>query len=200
MNPRKSHGTTLVAVQTKTHIALATDSLVSGGDYPISATLSVKLYKLAPKLYMAITGDMAVARTLATLLEQMLTDNSDWLLVLNGFYITLRAWAEKEGDPVHRGIAKSLLAKDALWAAGLIIHPTGIFHVFSTGEFDPVEQPVFGDGCGGNYAEGAARALLKTRPKWSAGRIAKEAVRIAANSTVYANDVANVITVRRSVK
>jgi len=200
MKERKAHGTTLVAVKTKNHIALATDCLVSAGDYPISITHSVKIYRLAPKLYMGVTGDVAVASVLAMLLETTLKENTSlsWKIVLSGFYTTLRAWVEKDGDPVHKGIAKSLLTRSADWAAGLIIHPTGIYRVLSTGEFDEIEQPIVGDGCGGNFAEGAARALLKTKPGWGASRIAREAVKIAAQSTVFANDVAKVVTVRRA--
>lgn len=200
MNTRKAHGTTLVAVKTKTHIALATDCLVSAGDYPVSHTISIKLHKLAPQLYMAITGSVAVAETMITLLQELIAENPtlDWQVVFRGFYMTLRAWVEKESDPIHKGIAKSLLFKDAADAAGLIIHPTGIYRVFSTGEFDEIEQPVVGDGCGGDFAEGAARAFLKTKPTWSASKIAKESVKIAAQSTVFANDVAKVVTVRRA--
>lgn len=199
MKPRKAHGTTLIAVATETHIALATDCLVSAGDYPISISYSVKIHKLAPKLFMGVTGGVAVSNTMVSLLESSLAENKqlNWQIVLKGFYMTLRAWTEKEDDPIHKGIARSLLMKGAAWAAGLIIHPTGIYRIWSTGEFDPVEQVVFGDGCGGDYAEGAARALLKTKPKWSASRIAKEAVRIAAQTTVFANDVAKVVTLRR---
>lgn len=192
-----SRGTTLIAVRTKTHIALGADSLETWGDHPTNSE-TAKISKLTKDVYIACTGAGAICEILVGLLQERFDEaGCRWLDICRGFKIMLCGWQEVDKDPVHRGLAKTLLADDADIALGIIIAPEGIFKIISTGEFGECTQDVLGAGSGGAYAEGAARALLQTAPKWHARRIARTAVDIAAKSTVFANNIVSVVSVKR---
>jgi len=190
-------GTTLVAVKHKGRIALAADSLESWGYHPTNET-NLKIIKLKACVYAGWTGDAAIGETVAQLLTEVMDIGAyaTWIDACMGYFMLLRSWTEVADDPIHKGVAKSLLNKESDWAMGIIVAPEGIFKILSTGEFGRCDMTILGGGCGGDYAEGAASALIKTKPKWTAARIAREAVKIASKSTVFANDIVNVVTVR----
>lgn len=196
MKTKAHSGTTIIAVKAKGRVALATDGLVTGDDYPLQ-TSNCKISKLISQVYIAQTGELSIGDIVFALLKETIKYNKgNWMLAFRSYYATLRAWTEAEKDPIHKGNAKALLKKDAESATGIIISPKGIAQIHSTGEYIEIDQDVFGDGCGGEYAEGAARALLSACPKMSASAVARRAVKVASESTTSANDEVGVITVK----
>jgi len=191
------HGTTIIAVATKTHIALAADSLESWGYHPTN-TASIKISRLKPHVYIGCAGDAATADIMVALLQELVKKNPcPWYETCQGFRMILCGWTEVDKDPVHKGIAKTLLTPEAEGALGIIVAPEGIFKILSTGEFGLCNQDVLGSGCGGEYAEGAARAMLLIKPAWSAQQVARKAVKVAADSVLFANDVVVVRSIKR---
>lgn len=188
----KMRGTTIIAVRTKDEIALATDGISVVGAHPVESRAN-KISRIAPNVYAAQTGLVAPCEFMVGMLRQMIKEEKrSWRSVLSDWWANVRRLSESNEGV--KGIAKSLLKdKNAFF---LIIAPTGIYQFWGDGGFGKVGGSVCGDGFGGEYAEGAARALLKAG--WTdARKIACEAVRIAGKCCVWANSNARVVVVKR---
>lgn len=188
----KLQGTTIIAVRTKDEIALASDGMTAVGAHPVESKAN-KIDCIAPNVYAAHTGLVAPCEFMVGMMRQMIKEEKrSWRSVLSDWWANVRRLSAS--DDGVKGIAKSLLKdKNAFF---LIIAPTGIYQFWGDGGFGKVGGSVCGDGFGGEYAEGAARALLKAG--WTdARKIAREAVRIAGKCCVWANSNARVVVVKR---
>lgn len=198
---RTRHGTTIVAVRIGKVFALAADQMEIMDDHYPASTSCQKIFKLLPDVYVAYTGWSDAANGLHTLLKEAFATRASlakgkqpsWVTVMKSFWTTLREWTGLLDD-FRKGIAEHLLYYDE-WALGLIISKRGIYFVTSQGNFGRLSRNVYGDGCGGMFAEGAARALLRTGGK-DVEKIAREAVKVAAKSTVFANARVTSVVVR----
>lgn len=194
---KRPHGTTVIAVRTKDKIVLGADSLTSAGNYPFNRR-SVKIHKLAPNIYMGIAGYCAVEPTFLKIVRSLIKGEQSggtrgWRARLHEWWETLRLLDTTGGG--EEGLAKALIGGEE-FAVGVIISPEGVYELWSEGGFFKVGGVVYGIGTGGEFAEGAARALLKAG--WKDGKkIVREAIKIAAKCCLTANARPKIVEVKR---
>lgn len=171
-NPTISRSTTIIGLIHNGQAAMAGDGQVSFND----TILKTKANKIRPmndnKILSGFAGGAADALALYELLEKKIDEYSGNLP---------RATVE---------LAKEWRTNKMLQRLEAVIAVTdkkNIFLVSGNGDVIEPDDGIIAIGSGGSYALAAARALKKFNPKFTAEKIAVEALKIAAEICVFTN-------------
>lgn len=168
--------TTVIAVRSGGHVAMAADGQVTLGSTVVKAKAR-KVRTLADKKILAgFAGASADAFTLFERLEGKLGEYSGSLP---------RAAVELAKD---WRMDKALRRLEAMLVAADREH---ILLISGTGDVIEPDEPIAAVGSGGGYAQAAARALMQ-HTELTAAQIVEEAMKIAAGICIYTNDQINV--------
>jgi len=168
----KIRSTTIIGLIHNGQAAMAGDGQVSYDDTVLKTKASKIRTMYDDKILSGFAGGAADALALYELLDKKIEEFSGNLQ---------RASVE---------LAKEWRTDKALQKLDAVIAVTDKEHIFllsGTGDVIEPDDGIIAIGSGGSYALAAARALLKFNPKFSAAKIAEEALRIAADICVYTN-------------
>ncbi|MCH7690165.1 MAG: ATP-dependent protease subunit HslV [candidate division Zixibacteria bacterium] len=164
--------TTIIGLIHNGEAAMAGDGQVSYDDTVLKTKASKIRTMYDDKILSGFAGGAADALALYELLDKKIEEFSGNLQ---------RASVE---------LAKDWRTDKALQKLDAVIAVTDKEHIFLlSGNGDVIEPDdgIIAIGSGGSYALAAARALLKFNSKFSAAKIAEEALKIAADICVYTN-------------
>ncbi len=164
--------TTIIGLIHNGEAAMAGDGQVSYDDTVLKTKASKIRTMYDDKILSGFAGGAADALALYELLDKKIEEFSGNLQ---------RASVE---------LAKEWRTDKALQKLDAVIAVTDKEHIFLlSGKGDVIEPDdgIIAIGSGGSYALAAARAFLKFNPKFSAAKIAEEALKIAADICVYTN-------------
>lgn len=168
----KLHGTTIVAVRRDGKVALAGDGQVTFGDRTVMKHTAKKIRRLfGGKVLAGFAGSLADALTLMENFESKLHSHGGQLLKAS-----VELAKEWRTNRMLQRLEAMLIVADH----------RQLLVISGSGEVIDPEDDVAAVGSGGNFAIAAARALLK-HTSLSAGEIAREAMKIAADLCVYTN-------------
>ena len=168
----KIRSTTIIGLIHNGEAAMAGDGQVSYDDTILKTRASKIRTMYDDKILSGFAGGAADALALYELLDKKIEEFSGNLQ---------RASVE---------LAKEWRTDKALQKLDAVIAVTDKEHIFllsGTGDVIEPDDGIIAIGSGGSYALAAARSLLKFNPKFSAAKIAEEALRIAADICVYTN-------------
>jgi len=168
----KIRSTTIIGLIHNGQAAMAGDGQVSYDDTVLKTKASKIRTMYDDKILSGFAGGAADALALYDLLDKKIEEFSGNLQ---------RASVE---------LAKEWRTDKALQKLDAVIAVTDKDHIFllsGTGDVIEPDDGIIAIGSGGSYALAAARALLKFNPKFSAEKIAEEALKIAADICVFTN-------------
>jgi len=176
------HGTTIVGVKKNGKIVIAGDGQVSIGQTVIKGTAR-KVRRISPGGHNVICGFAGSTADAFTLLE--------------------RLEIKLETTPGQLAKASVELAKDwrmdkylrNLEAMLIVSDGVDLFVITGAGDVLEPEHDIAAIGSGGNFALAAARALMDTQD--DAEKIARKAIKIAAEICVYTNGNMTVETISK---
>ncbi len=169
----KIRSTTIIGLIHNGQAALAGDGQVSYDDTVLKTKASKIRTMYDGKVLSGFAGGAADALALYELLDKKIDEYSGNLQ---------RASVE---------LAKDWRTDRSLQKLDAVIAVTDKEHIFllsGTGDVIEPDDGIIAIGSGGSYALAAARALIKFKPKFSAEKIAVEALKIAADICVFTNN------------
>jgi ATP-dependent HslUV protease subunit HslV len=168
----RMHGTTIIGIHRKGHVAIGGDGQVTLGEAVIKGT-AVKIRKIFDgKVLIGFAGATADAFTLFEKFEERLKANKGNLR--KAAVDLARDWRT---DKYLRRLEAMLVAGDT----------SGILVISGMGDVLEPDDGIAAIGSGGNYAISAARALAK-HSKLGNRELIAEALAIAAGICIYTNE------------
>ncbi len=167
----KMHGTTIIGVFRKGHIAIGGDGQVTFGNTVIKAT-AIKIRKLHDN--QVIAGFAGATADAFSLFEKFEAKLKEYKGNLKKAAVELaKDW---RSDRILRRLEAMIVAGDR----------TGILLISGQGDVLEPDDGIIAIGSGGNYALSAAQALSR-HSKLSNSDIVRESLKIAADICIYTN-------------